>query len=648
MLAMFNAPMRVAARFIADSPFIWLLALASLAVACSTPSSIAGTASRVASAPLEWASLPTPGAEDEIVEVAVRSHDSIIDKGFVSLDERVLRAEIIAIATMKSAKAYAKPYFVDKHMPALEFTFDAHQYLKGEGGDSLTVLLPLEYEFYDAENEAVERAKEWIGEDRWWDDRPSLIFLQAATTHLGEVAAKVPAYGPERYEFIPNGIDSAASYAMAIERRITDTFSIRSQRNRVWLPSSAPANAALNLDSANAGGVRFLLGEPLDDAFGFSDSRPDAISDEATAKRVSSDISLSALRSRIKAMEDLVSEGGGVEGYAECLEAKMETERRISGRVPGRSAFNIDSGLPAGSVFESAGLSGGNAYRIGKLKGPHGHLFEKIRIDSNDNPTDGYRLQSKIKRPLPRGAYELESYSLHPIYLPCNYELLGQYWTVHVAPPAATIHEAFFDPASVGSGGAVGADASNGVLKPAGFTFGGADVSLDSIRWESQAAEMRLSPHTRLANHHADFIALDGSVALRLDFDDATETGEGETRALSWPVCAQPWQAGDLLMLRISESPSDLSGVSRDADCVSATAVPATATPEADAPTPTATPEMDTPTATPEADTPTPVPSTPAPDTPTPTPTPEGDTPTPTPAPTVAPIPDTPTPTPAG
>ena len=520
---------------------------------------------------------PAPGAEtgDVVIEVG-RGHSSIIDRGFVSLDERVLRAEIIAIATMKSAKAYAKPYFADAFMPALEFAFDAHQYIKGEGGDSLTVLLPLEYEFYDAESEAVERAKDWIAEDRWWDDRPSLIFLQAATAHIGEAAAKVPASGPKRYEFIPNGTDSASFYAIAIDRDFTDTFSIRSQRNRVWLPSSAPANAALNLDSANAGGVRFLLGEPLDDAFGFSDFSPDALSDEAAAKRVSTDISLSALRSRIKAMEDLVSEGGGVEGYAECLESKMEIERNL--HAPGHSEFHIDSGLPEGSVFADAGIWGGQGYSIDYFKGPHSHLFEEVRVDSNDNPTDGYRIQSKIKRPLPRGSYVLENYSQDQIHLPCDYEILGQYWTVHVAPPAGTLHEAFFDPAAIGEA-AVGADASNGVLKPAEFTFGGGSVSLDSIRWESQAAEMRLSPPARLANHHADFIALDGSVALRLDFDDAAETGEGETRALSWPVCAQPWQAGDLLMLRISESPTDLSGVSRDADCVSATTEEHTPTP---------------------------------------------------------------------
>ena len=183
-------------------------------------------------------------------------------------------------------------------------------------------------------------------------------------------------------------------------------------------------------------------------------------------------------------------------------------------------------------------------------------------------------------------------------------------------------------------------------MKPTAFSLAdGTGVSLQSVAWNPSAVEMRLEPHAPLAGYHADFIALDGAVSLRLDFDDASETGEGESRGLSWNVCVQPWQPGDLLMLRISESPPDLTGATRDAGCAAA---------------PTATPAPDTPTATPVTDTPTPVPPTPTPafDTATPIPataTPDApmDTPTPTQVPATA-TPDAPapiptaTPTPAG
>ena len=81
---------------------------------------------------------------------------------------------------------------------------------------------------------------------------------------------------------------------------------------------------------------------------------------------------------------------------------------------------------------------------------------------------------------------------------------------------------------------------------------------------------MRIDPHGRLVGHHIDFIALDGSVALRLDFDQATEAvKDGGTRLLTWGACSQPWSGGDLLMLRISASPPGLTGATNDGVCPS-------------------------------------------------------------------------------
>ena len=195
-------------------------------------------------------------------------------------------------------------------------------------------------------------------------------------------------------------------------------------------------------------------------------------------------------------------------------------------------------------------------------------------------------------------------------------------------------------------GGGAGADGDSGVLKPTALSLAdGTSAALRSVKWQPSAAEMRLEPHAKLPGYHADFIALDGSVSLRLDFDDASETGEGDSRALSWPVCVRPWESGDLLMLRISESPpGDLPGVTRDTVCVdapTATPVVAAPTPSPDTPTavaaaPTATPAPDTPTAVPDTPTPAPDAATPIPDAATATPAPDTPTPTAAPAPTPA------------
>ena len=124
-----------------------------------------------------------------------------------------------------------------------------------------------------------------------------------------------------------------------------------------------------------------------------------------------------------------------------------------------------------------------------------------------------------------------------------------------VTAPAGTLHEAFFDPVTVGT--AIGADASNGVLKPASFTdANGASATIQRIWWVENTVEMMLSPNTGLANHVVDFIGLDGTVILSLDADDAVETvvtADPPHKMLGWPETSLPWKDGDKLMVRIHD-----------------------------------------------------------------------------------------------
>ena len=124
-----------------------------------------------------------------------------------------------------------------------------------------------------------------------------------------------------------------------------------------------------------------------------------------------------------------------------------------------------------------------------------------------------------------------------------------------VNAPAGTLHEAFFDPVTDGT--AVAADDSNGVLKPAAFTdANGASATLERIAWEpdvggSGTVKLQVNPPTGLTDQEVNFIALDGSVSLSLQVANATV--DAANRTLSWAVGSQPWQSGDLLMMRIRE-----------------------------------------------------------------------------------------------
>ena len=185
----------------------------------------------------------------------------------------------------------------------------------------------------------------------------------------------------------------------------------------------------------------------------------------------------------------------------------------------------------------------------------------------------------RTTRPLPMGEYLVYFNFQGEEFITCDYhsEELRTEWFVHVTAPDGTLHEAFFDPVEVGA--AVGADASSGVLEPASFEVEGVGAtSIVRIAWESASAgtgeagrvRMEFSPsRPPLVGHHVDFIALDGSVVLRLSVDDAAQSVDGDGTTLTWGVCKQPWESGDKLMLRISESGPELSGVTNDAECPS-------------------------------------------------------------------------------
>ena len=122
-----------------------------------------------------------------------------------------------------------------------------------------------------------------------------------------------------------------------------------------------------------------------------------------------------------------------------------------------------------------------------------------------------------------------------------------------VAPPDNVLHELFYDPVAVGT--TVAADDTNGVLKPASFTdANGAPATIESISYESGTVKLGVTPDDALAGHIVDFIELDGTVSLSLKVSDATV--DATTGTLSWSVASQPWEDGDLLMVRIREASS--------------------------------------------------------------------------------------------
>ena len=110
------------------------------------------------------------------------------------------------------------------------------------------------------------------------------------------------------------------------------------------------------------------------------------------------------------------------------------------------------------------------------------------------------------------------------------------------------LHEFFFDP--VTDGDTVAADSTHGVMTPTEFTGrGGTSASISRLESSTSTVTLTVDPMSSLTGLNLDFIELDGTVSLTLDYLDATiDTG---SNTMSWSVDSQPWGDGDKLMVRV-------------------------------------------------------------------------------------------------
>ena len=197
-------------------------------------------------------------------------------------------------------------------------------------------------------------------------------------------------------------------------------------------------------------------------------------------------ISPADLRTKIAWVEGVA----GVAGYDECIRLALHDIRffrdlEAFGQPWTRphSEKEIASG-DAGVIlreFDSESiLRTFQGYINKRLQGRDASRFSAQIVDDDNDPSNGFRHTITTARPLPAGIYRFGMRLQNPEDIPCNYisEDSGRDYTVTVTAPAGTLHEALFDPATIGA--AMGADTANGVVEPAGFTAGGTATTIDT------------------------------------------------------------------------------------------------------------------------------------------------------------------------
>ena len=465
--------------------------------------------------------------------------------GEQSIEERIANADTIVKARLATTTSEVIDVAVEgwsgSYAVVVKFHLVVTEYLSGSGASRITATavwwdstLKTRMEAEDAIPNVLTRR------DTSWDNREAIFFLNNID--------------PGGY--FSGLVQGANDHFLVYWADLDDGFSLHSRYRKVWLPSAGT--------SGTGDDKEFLLAAP-------------------EPGKDTPAITIRELKSRIAAVNAELNAGDGSEAYRTCVSIKYQIEREdLHAQSEGRKLWaraaldthSLVSGSPAGTViFESdvlgfypdskmrTSLEGGDAYLFETVDGP------TTPDDSNRDGvlTDGiddirYTQSLRAVRPIPAGEYRFTVKDLKPQLIPCNAFLIFE-WTVVANAPEGVLHEAFFDPVTVGD--AVAADGANGVLKPASFTdTNGASATIERIVWETGTVSIELSPHTGIAGHAADFIALDGSVSLSLDVVDATVDAGSDT--LSWPVASRPWASGDKLMLRIREAPDCSMGAVTD------------------------------------------------------------------------------------
>ena len=516
----------------------------------------------------------------------------------IAISDTIARVEMLGMTTSTILANPTRLFDRTGWSVNMEFRLRVHEYLKGSGPNEIVAMVTQGR--FGTEAEALDWLPTLVAvPDVSWNDREAIVFMNSSW--LGH-----PSIGEAADRFHIGGIIVGGE----------DAYTLSSRHSRRWLPEARQSGGA-NGRSVRASDKRFLLDVPTGSGVG---TRSTSTSEVDLAPT----IDIAEMKKLIAHVEAVASTSVM---HRECIRLKysfLRSREQLGHDIINHrtTAYAMVSGQPAGTVVhesrEGYVLSPTNTGRTW-FEGADKDLVEVEFSDFAHNTESSvvgelsyYRATESLvtTRPLPAGTYRYRYHAIWGQELLCGDEtdseqfIYDTHLTVTASP--RPVHEAFFDPVAIGA--AVGADGTSGVLKPAAFTGGGASATITGLEWESGGVTMELSPSASLAGHAVDFIALDGSVSLTLSFDAATQSGG----ALTWTVASQPWNAGDLLMLRIRST--------------NVVITPPTATPT---PTPTAAPTA-TPTATPTpAATPTPTPTPMATPTPTPTPTPTS-TPTPT------------------
>ena len=465
-----------------------------------------------------------------------------------SLEERIASHSVVIRGNLDrttSEVIAASGEWEGQYAVVIKFHLAVSEYLRGSGASNIIAVWGSSYPHAtEAEAEAT-RPKLVEARPTTWDDQEAVFFLHDETYDLFSALEAPGVY------FLGYGDDFDHD----------DGFSINSRFDRTWLPA-ADDGGGDGVGVSGDNNRRFRLGPP---PFPTPGSGGGGVTGASEVEDPT--VTIARLKELIALVEADIAKGDGSDEYEFCVEAKYESlsEDAYLKLAPGREPlYQLEHHAASSGRSPSTVLFSQQGYvykdtpdRKSKLtlEGPDAWLFSitetEPRTLSAEFGIDSFEFQVRSERPIPAGTYNFQSHYTHHIVAQCTEHPLLSYEVEATFSNAKAVHEAFFDPVSVGS--TMAADATNGVLKPAMFTdANGASTTIQRIEWQSGMVEIEVTPNDALTGHFIDIIELDGTVSLSLDVADATVDAANDR--LSWSVESQPWHDGDKLMVRIREA----------------------------------------------------------------------------------------------
>ena len=397
-------------------------------------------------------------------------------QGSSSLEERIAESDLIVKARLRSVSSATELWDGNQdgsagHVGALEFTFDVLEYLKGSGGTEVVAVVHLDQEYATSQGADEEGKRLRAEHDTRWDGREAIVFLRNDPSLLPssrrENRSLLGLVFAGEGTYIATGVpcqETVLTSCVIAE----DDYTIASRHNKRWLPAAAGESGAAGTSDTQ----RFLLDEPPDASGG-------GVSGQAGTAPT---ITLAEMKAKIAEIERQAVAGGGSEEYRDCLYHKYKWEREVRYRKESlggvyyykRYDEATASGRPAGTRVYTAPTAGFLLSEYGETEPPNSG---ESRLVGRDKDLFSTRWPANVYtvRPLPTGEYKFYYGERPQVAIICDAhpedELKRIEVFVTVTAPAGTVHEAFFDPAAIGT--AVGADGTNGVLKPTAFTVGG-------------------------------------------------------------------------------------------------------------------------------------------------------------------------------